>query len=188
MRLPGLFGGRPAEREPEEADEAVRDRRDVDASVPRACVYKLFDDTPGPCPKCGGALTRQSAVYAVATFHGDKPADPFLAGTDFGWFCDQCPTVVIDPARVEEFLQNRMPHWDVGEAFGVLGLVDLDAVPEEKRHRPLGEDDDPVPLVHFSDVTTIDAGERAVRPRAATEGERVAMARRRARRSRKKSR
>jgi hypothetical protein len=31
----------------------------------------------------------------------------------------------------------------------VLGFVNMDAVPEDKRHLPLGEDDNPIPIVEF---------------------------------------
>ena len=44
------------------------------------------------------------------------------------------------------------PDWDAGEEFAVMGIVDLDAVPAEKRHLPLGEDDNPIHLIEFANV------------------------------------
>ena len=71
------------------------------------------------------------------------------AGSDFGWYCDACPVVVINSRQVSEMLGHSMPHWDVGNEFCVEGIVDLDAIPEHKRHLPIGGDDNPVPLIEF---------------------------------------
>jgi hypothetical protein len=79
--------------------------------------------------------------------------DTFLISSDFGWFCQNCPTVVINPAQVGEMLSFSRPDWDTGDAFAVLGLVDLDAVPKDKEHLPLGHDDNPIPLVEFTGVS-----------------------------------
>jgi hypothetical protein len=80
-------------------------------------------------------------------------ADTFMISGDFGWCCENCPTVVINPAKVEEMLSFSKPGWDTGEAFAVLGLVDLSAVPEDKSHLPLGDEDNPIPLVEFTDAS-----------------------------------
>jgi hypothetical protein len=90
--------------------------------------------------------------------------DAFLISGDFGWYCEDCLTVVINPAEVDEMLSFSRPDWDTGEAFAVLGLVDLDAVPEEKSHLPLGDDDNPVPLVAFTEVSGA-PGARSARSR-----------------------
>ena len=42
-----------------------------------------------------------------------------------------------------------MPHWDVGNEFCVEGIVDLDAVPEHKRHLPIGDENNPLTLIEF---------------------------------------
>ena len=42
-----------------------------------------------------------------------------------------------------------MPHWDVGNEYCVEGIVDLDAIPEDKRHLPLGAEGNPIPLIEF---------------------------------------
>ena len=79
--------------------------------------------------------------------------DTFLISGDFGWYCEECPTLVINPAGVGEMLSFSKPDWDTGDAFAVLGLVDLSAIPEEKSHLPLGDDDNPIPLVEFTRVS-----------------------------------
>lgn len=45
------------------------------------------------------------------------------------------------------------PGRDTDTEFTVLGLVDLEAVPQEKRHLPLDGDDNPIPLVQFSNMS-----------------------------------
>ena len=42
-----------------------------------------------------------------------------------------------------------MSHWDVGNEFFVEGIVDLEAIPEDKRHLPIGGADNPMPLIKF---------------------------------------
>ena len=36
--------------------------------------------------------------------------------------------------------------------YAVLGLVDLEAVPDEKRHLPFDEETNPIPLVEFANL------------------------------------
>jgi hypothetical protein len=79
--------------------------------------------------------------------------DTFMISGDFGWYCEDCLTVVINPAKVSEMLSFSRSDWDTGEAFAVLGLVDLGAVPADKRHLPLGDDDNPIPLVEFTEAS-----------------------------------
>jgi hypothetical protein len=72
---------------------------------------------------------------------------------DFGWYCGQCPTVVLNTEELAEMLSFVMPDWDIGDEFTVLGLVDLSAVPEEKHHLPLGDDGNPIPLIEFTSTS-----------------------------------
>jgi hypothetical protein len=126
----------------------------IDITIPRECIYKVFEDAPGPCPRCGAGLQQSSQTYLIATRHGRNIADQFMIGSDFGWFCPNCPTVVINPHQVKEFLSFGKSGWDIGSEFGVMGIIDLDAVPPDKRNIPLGDDDNPIPLVEFANVTS----------------------------------
>jgi hypothetical protein len=138
----------------------------IDASVPRVCIHQAFEGEPGPCPRCHGALHQQHQLYAVATRRGSRMTDTFMISSDFGWFCEDCPTVVINPASVGEMLSFSRPDWDSGDAFALLGLVDLDAVPEDKSHLPLGDDDNPIPLVEFTAVSGSPGARQARRRRS----------------------
>jgi len=127
----------------------------IDITIPRECIYQEFEEQPGPCPRCGGPLqSHNSAGYLViAKREGEVTDDFIIGGGDIGWFCPRCPTVVINLEKVREFLMHPLPHWDVGGEFVLAGIVDLDAIPEEKQDLPLGGDDNPIPLVEFTKVS-----------------------------------
>lgn len=42
---------------------------------------------------------------------------------------------------------------DTDAEFTVLGLVDLESIPEDKRSLPLGGDDNPIPLVKITNMS-----------------------------------
>lgn len=150
MKLPALFRRKRAVASSEAMPEDTSPEVHIDITLPRECFYIPFEGNPGPCPRCGGPLYQSYQVYYVATRRGRQLADSFILGGDFGWFCTQCPTVVINPADVSAHLQHGLPHWDIGDKFLVAGIVDLDAVPEDKEDIPLGEEDNPIPLVEFT--------------------------------------
>ncbi len=118
-----------------------------DVHLPRTCVYS--ERQRRSCPKCGARLVQRYASYLVATRNRGVAADNFVLGSDFGWFCPGCPTVVVESPRMRALLSQGMPAWDVAEEFALLGLVDFDAIPADRRHAELGTDDNPVPLVRF---------------------------------------
>lgn len=95
-------------------------------------------------------LHKSRQTYLVTTRRGRRIADSFIMGSDFGWFCDNCPAIVINSAEVNKMIGHGLPHWDTGEEFAVAGIVNLDAVPDDKRDIPLGDDDNPIPLVEFT--------------------------------------
>jgi hypothetical protein len=149
----------------------------IDVTIPRECVYREFEGDPGPCPRCGGPLQAHPATYLVATRRGRKSTSSFFVGSDMGWFCARCPTVVINPEEVSEYLLHGKPEWNVGTELAVLGIVDLDAIPEEKRDVLLGEDDNPIPLVEFTNISREAAPHRASGPSRAIASRRAAPAR-----------
>jgi hypothetical protein len=124
----------------------------LNLKTPREAIYQSFKGQPGACPKCQGELLRSAQTYMVATRYGKKLGDTFVIGGDFGWFCTQCPVVVIDADRVGEMMSIGKPGWRVGPEFLVLGIVDLDAVPQNKRHLQLGAPGAPIPLIQFSNL------------------------------------
>lgn len=121
----------------------------IDITQPRECIYQEFEEQPGPCPRCGAALAQSNQVYLVITRRGGKMTDSFITSSDMGWFCANCPTVVINPKEVAEMFQVTKPGWDAGSEHIVAGIIDLDAVPPSQHHVPFDELD-PLPLVQFS--------------------------------------
>lgn len=160
--------------------------KQIDITIPRECVYRQFKAEPGPCPRCGGPLQQSRQTYLVATRRGRKITDSFVVGNDMGWFCIRCPTVVINPEDVSDMLQHSLPHWDIGDEFAVAGVIDLDAVPEEKQHLPFGSDDNPIPLIEFTNISSETAPGRPTRPRKATPRKRTAPARKKRRKTKKR--
>jgi hypothetical protein len=122
----------------------------MDKTIERKAIYKTFTGNPGSCPQCGGKLQNSYQSYMVATRTNGKMADSFMIGGDYGWFCASCPTVVLDKKELGKMLSFSMPGWKVGNEIIVLGLVNLDAVPEKNKHLRLGEPGNPIPLVRFS--------------------------------------
>ena len=124
----------------------------IDFSVPREFIAWEGDGDPGSCPKCGAPLKQEHATYMLLTRRGGKLADSFMTGSDKGWFCTQCPALLLNPQEFSEPLSMGMPGWDVGNQFAIVGLVDLDAIPPEKDDIPIGAPGNPVPLVEFSNI------------------------------------
>jgi hypothetical protein len=121
-----------------------------DASIPRKMFWS-HDLKDWLCPMCGGSLERESHAYVLAV-RNKRDDYQWIAASDFGAFCADCPVVVLDRERVSKaaelavFSDFKSPR---SLEYTVVGLVNLDAVPLSKAHLPLGDDDNPVPLVPF---------------------------------------
>lgn len=136
------------------------------------------------CPRCHVGLVRTRQTYCVATKEDNQLQDPFIIGSDFGSFCPQCPTIVIRVAQVGELLSLGRPSWDIGSSFLVLGQVDLEAIPEDKRNLPF-DDDNPLPLVAFTGIFHLGdqrARSRGVRRKTRSKKSEAKQRRKRARR------
>ena len=82
-----------------------------------------------------------------------KKADiqPFIVGNDAAYFCSACPVVVLDHGEFERLAALSM-RTSKDVQFLVLGLIDLEAVPAEKRNVRFDDDTNPVPLVKFTNL------------------------------------
>lgn len=124
----------------------------IAASIPRKMFWS--DNVPNKlrCPFCKSKLESEHHMYlmAVTSSIGD---DTFYIGNEFGRFCVNCPIVVLDRQgfdREMEQISQIEDYRDVQTIFyTVFGIIDLEAVPPEKEHIPLGDDDNPIPLVKF---------------------------------------
>lgn len=131
----------------------------IDAATPRKMMWA--DKIPNKlrCPFCKSRLERQYQTYLFAVQDGEEtPA--YVAGCELGAFCPICPLVVFDSKEVGKLISENF----VGEkkqdviAFQVVGLVNVDAIPEDKKDEPIGGDDNPLPLVEFVNDLEIPLG------------------------------
>ena len=74
-----------------------------------------------------------------------------IVGNDAGYFCPKCPTIVLDGDKFAEFAKISLNR-ETNAQFTVLGLIDLEAIPNDKRSLPLGDADNPIPLVSFTNI------------------------------------
>jgi len=135
-------------------------RKKFPASLPRRRYWS--DEVGGctSCPECGGALEREQHPYVAATRrHGEL--DVHVIGNDAGHFCGRCPVVVIDREEFGPFIAIATRGLD-DVRYAVMGIVDLDAVPEDKRNLPFDDDTNPLPLVPF---TNLRGGRPPARPK-----------------------
>jgi len=124
----------------------------VDLTLSRMVFYRAVATEPmSPCPRCGTMLSSQTGLYFVATQQGKRQGDSLMMSGDFGFYCPACPTVVIDPEELGQYLDVSLRRWNVGEAYVVLGLIDVDAIPEAERDVPFDELA-ALPLVPFQPV------------------------------------
>jgi hypothetical protein len=101
------------------------------------------------CPLCNSELEQKNESYAILT-KGKGVEDTFIIGSDAGYFCKKCPTIVMDRKILENMLFAGIGHENF--SYLVAGIADLDAIPEDKEDIPLGDDDNPIPLIPFEEL------------------------------------
>ena len=121
-----------------------------EASVPRKMFWSTDVGGTDFCPQCHGRLENESHSYLLVV---REPGDfqPFIVGNDDGYFCARCPIVVLDHEAFAESAFVGNPSSRSFE-FTVIGIVDLNAIPKEKADVPIGDDDNPIPLVEFTNI------------------------------------
>lgn len=125
----------------------------VDVSVPRHLYWVDSLTQKNKCPKCGAALKKEFNSYAVASDADDE--NFFVTGNDEGRFCSECPVVVLDKNSFGDMAaqatgKNRFN-------FSILGIMDMESIPQDKRKHELGTDENPWPLVEFANLRKKDA-------------------------------
>lgn len=122
-------------------------RRKFPASIPRRMYWSGKCRDSARCPECGGKIEFESHVYMMAVRHRNNLSAIAVGGPDCGSFCAHCPVVVLNKRQFEDYATMGMGGR--GTEFTVLGIIDLDAVPPDKRHLPFDEKTNPTPLVRF---------------------------------------
>ena len=124
-----------------------------DAAIPRRMFWSERLVNKKKCPLCHSTLENEYHHYIMVTRSGEETT-ALGAANDYGAFCPECPVVVLDKNGFERLARENVeknPDWKMSGdlSFIVIGIVNLNAVPEDKRHLPLGGDDNPIPIVEF---------------------------------------
>ena len=120
--------------------------KNIDLSKPRR---KYFRDESNLtiCPECGSGLTEEYSSILLRV-KSDSDEGEFMTSLSGSHFCNKCPVVVFDSDKVE--LAARVGiRGDKNLRYAIAGLIDLDAIPKDKRHIEIGCDENPMPLVCF---------------------------------------
>jgi len=105
------------------------------------------------CPKCGTVLKNEYQTYLVAV-EIRKESDQYATGNEGGYFCPNCPVVVLDTDTFEGAVKVAVETHNQNVSsfkFAVLGIADYDAIPKDKRDKEIGTEDNPLPLISFKD-------------------------------------
>lgn len=118
----------------------------INLSLPRRMYYSK-DIGIEKCPECDAALieNRCSIMMYAKSAHDEGS---FMTNLPEGYFCESCPVVVFDSNRLKQAAMMGLKDNHV-EKYYPFGIVDLDTIPEEKRHMEMGTDDNPIPLARF---------------------------------------
>jgi len=118
----------------------------IDISEPRRMYWNDEADPLHGCPECKKELVKELQTYMVVIARIKKIL-PYMMSTDCGYFCPDCPVVILDR---DEFTYLTRAATNIDEpVFAVSGIVDSNAIPEDKKHLPYGHKDNPIPLVEF---------------------------------------
>jgi hypothetical protein len=96
---------------------------------------------PSTCPRCQGELKKEYGIFLLVT-----PEEEWSITSANGLFCQQCTVLLLD----EDDFNDRALLAGVTDEYRIVGLVDLEAIPEDKRDMPIGEPGNPIPLVEFN--------------------------------------
>ncbi len=117
-----------------------------DLSIPRRRYYSE-DCGLTSCPECGLPLIKYNCTVIIAA-KSDADEGEFMSNLTGSHFCKSCPVVVFDSDKIEQAARLGIKG-DENLRYLIAGIVNFNAIPEEKRHLEIGIEENPVPLVHF---------------------------------------
>ncbi len=120
------------------------------ASIPRKMYWSNEVGNYESCPDCGGKLESEHHSYLLACRINNETLS-INVGNDSGYFCENCPVVVLNYEAFVELI-SLATKTNSKSVFGALGIIDLEAVPENKRNIPFNDSTNPIPLVPFLNV------------------------------------
>lgn len=99
------------------------------------------------CPECGLPLTADSCTVIISATSNTDEAE-FISNLTGSHFCNICPVVVFDSEKIEQAVKLGIKG-AANLRYMLAGIVDFNAIPENKRHLEIGIESNPIPLVHF---------------------------------------
>ena len=99
------------------------------------------------CPECGSDLIEEDCTILIHA-KSDSDEGEFITNHTGSHFCNKCPVVVFDSDKVETAAKYGI-RGNENLRYIICGIVDLDSIPENKKHIEIGCDDNPVPLIRF---------------------------------------
>lgn len=118
----------------------------VDLSIPRRRYYNDACSLT-ICPECGSDLIEEKCTILLCA-KSDSDEGEFMTNLSGSHFCNKCPVVVFDKDKVEQAATLGI-RGDKNLRYIIGGIIDLDSIPDNKRHLEIGCDENPVPLVRF---------------------------------------
>jgi len=121
--------------------------KNIDLSIPRRRYYSDKCNLT-ICPECGSDLIEESCTILLCA-KSDSDEGEFMTNLSGSHFCNKCPVVVFDTDKVEQAATLGI-RGDNNLRYIIGGIIDLDSIPDNKKHLEIGCDENPVPLVRFS--------------------------------------
>lgn len=117
-----------------------------DLSIPRR---KYYSEVCGliSCPECGLPLIEDNCTVIIGA-KSDTDEGEFMSNLTGSRFCESCPVVVFDSDKVEQAAKLGI-RGEKNLRYLIGGIVNFNAIPQEKRHREIGIKGNPIPLVNF---------------------------------------
>ena len=120
--------------------------KSFDLSIPRRRYYS-DECNLNVCPECGSDLIEESCTILLCA-KSDIDEGEIMTSLSGSHFCNKCPVVVFDTDKLEQAASLGI-RGDKNLRYIIGGIIDLDAIPENKKHLEIGCDENPVPLVRF---------------------------------------
>jgi uncharacterized protein (UPF0212 family) len=99
------------------------------------------------CPECGSKLLEENCTILLGV-KSQSDEGEFMTNLSGSHFCNQCPVVVFDNDKLEQAAKIAVRDRN-NLGYFIAGIVNLKAIPEEKKSVEIGSDDNPIPLVQF---------------------------------------
>jgi len=99
------------------------------------------------CPECEAGMIEENCTILLCA-KSDSDEAEFMTNLSGGHFCEKCPVVVFDNDKVEKAARYGLRGVRSLQYF-IEGIIDLDSIPDNKKHMEIGCEENPVPLVPF---------------------------------------